>query len=305
MTMEISIRPAIHCISRAKFQHLILPQFPLPLNNPTSSLHHPALSSSQSRAPKSYSHNWRKQLTTTRSLSDDATSPANLATQPVNADASLALKKKAADICSDLKGTSIFLIGMNSTMKSSVGKLIADELRYYYFDSDSVVEEAAGKDSSGKSFRERNGDGFRESETEVLRQLSSLGRLVVNAGNGAVQSVTNLALLRHGISIWVDVPLDLIAKEFIRDDELQSTMSNLSTPDFFSEALDQLTQDYEENRGGYATADVTISVQTVATKLAYDEYEQVTAEDMALEVLTQIEKLTRVKKMMEEAGRPF
>ncbi|MFS8011554.1 putative shikimate kinase/gluconokinase [Helianthus anomalus] len=51
--------------------------------------------------------------------------------------------------------------------------------------------------------------------TEVLRQLSSMGRLVVSAGDGAVQSSTNLSLLRHGISIWVDVPLDIVASEIV------------------------------------------------------------------------------------------
>ncbi|KAL2907063.1 putative inactive shikimate kinase like 1 chloroplastic [Bienertia sinuspersici] len=120
--------------------------------------------------------------------------------------------------------------------------------------------------------------------TEVLKQLSSLGRLVVNAGNGAVQSITNLALLRHGISIWIDVPLDMIAKEFKRDAE-QSTVSNISTSDSVSEALDQLTLLYEEHLDGYATADAMISLQAVASKLGYDEFEQVTAEDMALEVV--------------------
>lgn len=197
-----------------------------------------------------------------------------------------------------LKGTSIFLVGMNSAMKTGVGKLIADVLRYYYFDSESVVEEVAGEDPSGKSFRERDEDGFRESETEVLKQLSSMGWLVVNAGNGAVQNSANLALLRHGISVWLDVPLDMIAKGVIGDD-------GQSTPDSFSEALSRLTKLYEENRAGYAIADATISLRKLATKFGYDEFEQVTVEDMALEVLKEIEKLTRVKKMMEEAGIPF
>ncbi|XP_021760139.1 probable inactive shikimate kinase like 1, chloroplastic isoform X1 [Chenopodium quinoa] len=285
--MEIRIRPAIQCICRGSS---------LASKPTSSSLHFPLSSSSSHFRPPTFYHQWRNQLTTARSLADG-----NLATEPATSHGSLALKKKATDICADLKGASIFIVGMKSAMKTSVGKLIADELRYYYFDSDNVVEEAAGEDSSGKSFKERDEDGFQKSETEVLKQLSSLGRLVVNAGNGAVQSMTNLALLRHGITIWIDVPLDIIAKESVRDDE-QSTMS---TPDTFSEALDELTLLYEENKGGYATADTTISLQTVATKLAYDEYEQVTAEDMALEVLSQIEKLTRVKKLMEEAGRPF
>lgn len=37
--------------------------------------------------------------------------------------------------------------------------------------SDMVVEEAAGEYSSGKSFRERNEDGFRESEVAFYQQL--------------------------------------------------------------------------------------------------------------------------------------
>lgn len=32
-------------------------------------------------------------------------------------------------------------------------------------------------------------------QTEVLKQLSAMGRLVVCAGNGAVQSITNLYVL--------------------------------------------------------------------------------------------------------------
>ncbi|KAL7232840.1 hypothetical protein ACSBR2_010782 [Camellia fascicularis] len=123
------------------------------------------------------------------------------ATKVADVDLALAVKNKAIDISPYLKGTSIFLVGINGAMKTSMGKLLADALRYYYFDSDNLVEEAAGGGSAGKSFRERDKEGFSEWETKVLKQLSSMGRLVVCAGNGAVQSTTNLALLRHGLSI--------------------------------------------------------------------------------------------------------
>lgn len=36
--------------------------------------------------------------------------------------------------------------------------------------SDNLVEEAAGEDSSGKSFRERDEDGFRKSEVAILQK---------------------------------------------------------------------------------------------------------------------------------------
>ncbi|KAL7204601.1 hypothetical protein ACSBR2_017639 [Camellia fascicularis] len=238
-----------------------------------------------------------------------------------------------------------------------MGKLLADALRYYYFDSDNLVEEAAGGGSVGKSFRERDKEGFSESEvtfadislmpalrvchskgdcaineqmpilqlrhpvtkTEQLI-LSSMGRLVVCAGNGAVQSTTNLALLRHGLSIWIDVPLDMIARDAIENGS-QLSESEIFSSGSYSEVtllinsvdsskcvvwmFNQLVVLYEELKGGYATADTTVSLHKVASQLGHDDLDAVTKEDMALEVLMEIEKLVRVKKMMEEATKPF
>lgn len=219
-------------------------------------------------------------------------------------DPSIALKKKAMDISADLRGTSIFLVGMNNSIKSSLGKLLADLLRYYYFDSDALVSEAAGGESAAISLKESDEKGFRGSETEVLKQLSSMGRLVVCAGDGAVQSSTNLALLRYGISIWVDVPLDMVAKGII-EKKSQLLSSEIVNSGSYSEVLSQLTALYEDMRSGYATADATVSIQKVAYQLGYEDMDVVSKEDITMEVLKEIERLTRVKKMMEEAARPF
>ncbi|XP_031384304.1 probable inactive shikimate kinase like 1, chloroplastic isoform X2 [Punica granatum] len=238
-----------------------------------------------------------KPLTVKCTLSDETTlsSPPKVAAK----DPTLALKTKAMDVAPDLRGTSIFLLGMKSSIKTQLAKLLAELLRYYYFDSDGLVEEAAGGEASAKLFQETDEQGFRESETEVLKQLSSMGRLVVCAGDGAVQSSTNLGLLRHGITIWIDVPLDIIAGEATKSDA-ESGKSHAEKLE-----LTQLAAMYEKLRGGYATADVTISLQRIVSLAGYDDFDAVTAEDMAMEVLKEIEKLTRVKKMMEKAGRPF
>lgn len=248
-----------------------------------------------------------KSLSITFSLPDGASSIS--ATKVVDVDLSLAVKKKAMEISPVLKGTSIFLVGMNSTIKTNVGKLLADALRYYHFDSDSLVEEACGGESVAKSLKEQDEKGFRDSETEVLKQLSSMGRLVVCAGDGSVQSSTNLALLRHGISIWIDVPIEMVAKNMI-EEGVQIPVTELSTAESYSETGDnqvlaQLAVAYEEMKGGYATADASVSLQKVASQLGYDDLDAVTTEDMAMEVLKEIQRLTRLKKMMEEAARPF
>lgn len=206
---------------------------------------------------------------------------------------------------SELKGTSIFLIGMNCTMKTNLGKLLADSLRYYYFDSDSLVEQAAGGSSAAKSLREGDERAFRDSETEVLRQLSSMGRLVVCAGDGAVYSSTNLAFMRYGISIWIDVPLDMLANEVLKTGDLSTVAQAASDPNSFSKVLEEISNQHNALKQGYETSDARVSLQKVASQLGHEEMDSVTPEDMAIEVLKEIEKLTKVKKMMEAAAKPF
>ncbi|XP_020554759.1 probable inactive shikimate kinase like 1, chloroplastic isoform X2 [Sesamum indicum] len=242
----------------------------------------------------------RRKLVSTAILENSA----SVATKAVEDDQPLAVKKLASEISLDLKGTSIFLVGINNSYKLSLGRILADALRYYYFDSDSLVEEAYGGKTAAISYIERDEEGYLASETEVLKQLSSMGRLVVCAGNGAVKSATNLALLRHGISIWIDVPLDLVARE-IMEDRIQLSASDTPICKSSSEVLAQMTALYNSARSGYSTADATISLQKVASQLGYDELDAVTSEDLCMEVLKEVGRLMRVKKMMEEAARPF
>ncbi|XP_011623429.2 probable inactive shikimate kinase like 1, chloroplastic isoform X2 [Amborella trichopoda] len=253
----------------------------------------------------------------------------------------LALKNKAVEVNYELKGTSIFLVGMNGSVKTNLAKLLAEVLRYYHFDSDNLVEQAAGGEAAAKSFREEDEEGFRNSETEVLKQLSAMGRLVVSAGDGAVQSSTNLAFLRYGISIWIDVPLTTLAKEIVETGNRCPLTWGISASDSYSEVLTKLTQIYEEMKGGYETADAKVSTLStffpqytdsssahlqvhtrtrnimaltkgpplslpeIASQLGYDEVDAITPEDVAIEVLKEIEGLMRVKKMMEDAAKPF
>ncbi|KAL8193599.1 hypothetical protein R6Q57_026734 [Mikania cordata] len=251
--------------------------FQKPFNSYSTRIRNGVSITSINTTPLSLS-NHRKLVAASCSLLDDG-----VPVQTLEIDPMLAVKKKAMEVSPGLKGTSIYLVGLNSTMKTRLGKLLADSLRYYFFDSDNLVMEAAGGEAATKQFLNTDEAGYRESETEVLRQLSSMGRLVVSAGDGAVQSSTNLSLLRHGISIWVDVPLDIIAKEMV-ESGVQLLGTEISPSASHSEVLSQLTMIYEELQGGYAIADATISLQKVAGLLGCDDIETVTTENMGLEV---------------------
>ena len=89
-----------------------------------------------------------------------------------------------------LQGTSIFLVGMMGSGKSTVGRMLANVLKYMFFDSDNVIEQA-GKKSVSEIFAESGEEGFRDLETEVLRELSAYHNIVVATGGGAVVRCDN------------------------------------------------------------------------------------------------------------------
>ena len=47
-----------------------------------------------------------------------------------------------------LQGTNLYLVGMMGAGKSTIGKLISQPLGYRFFDTDSVIERAAGQSIS-------------------------------------------------------------------------------------------------------------------------------------------------------------
>jgi shikimate kinase len=77
-----------------------------------------------------------------------------------------------------LQGTNLYLIGMMGAGKSSTGTALAQVLGYQFFDTDAVLEAAAGR-TIPEIFAEEGEAAFRQQETEVLAQLSAYRRLVI------------------------------------------------------------------------------------------------------------------------------
>ncbi|OEL31708.1 putative inactive shikimate kinase like 1, chloroplastic [Dichanthelium oligosanthes] len=187
------------------------------------------------------------------------------------------------------------------TAKRNISKLLANSIIYRYLCSEELLEDVLGGKDALRAFKESDEKGYLEVETEGLKQLTSMGSLVLCCGDGAVMNSTNLGLLRHGVSIWIDVPLEMVA-----NDMLKSTGTQAATdPDSFSQAMSKLRQQYDELKERYGISDINVSVQNVASQLGYSSVDSVTLEDMVLEIVRQIERLIRTKEMMEAAGKPF
>ena len=107
----------------------------------------------------------------------------------------------------------LYLIGFMGTGKSSIGKLLAEQLEYTFIDTDSVIEEQEGMTIS-KIFRIKGEVSFREMEKRVLKRLTeeySRKGFVMSTGGGMPCSSENLNYMRqNGKLIYIKSNIDNI-----------------------------------------------------------------------------------------------
>lgn len=106
-----------------------------------------------------------------------------------------------------LRGANLYLVGMMGVGKTTVGRILARELKYHFFDTDAVIAQVANQ-SIADIFATQGEEEFRELETKVLGQLCAYTNLVVATGGGTILRLTNWSYLHHGIVVWLDVPVD-------------------------------------------------------------------------------------------------
>ena len=151
----------------------------------------------------------------------------------------------------NLKGVNLYLIGMMGAGKSATGHLIAQTLGYRFFDTDQLITQVAGQ-SITQIFADTGETGFRHLETQVLAQLAPYKTLVVATGGGIVLEPMNWSYLRHGLIVWLDVPLELLWNR-LQEDHTRPLLQD-------SDPYHRLKCLWEERRHLYAQADVHVVV---------------------------------------------
>jgi shikimate kinase len=215
----------------------------------------------------------------------------------------------AESVIDALGGTSLYLVGMMGTGKSTVGRLLAQALKYCFFDCDTIIEQATGK-TIPEIFAEEGEIGFRDVETQVLMELSPFKDCVIATGGGAVTRAENWGHLQGGVSIWLQGPPELLARRVVGDGTsnrpmLQPTEStedtdpndnNIASKDDddgkeYQAALDKINGLLEQRASLYADADLHVS-------LVGSDGKPLLAADMVLRILQQLDE--RIKKDAKE-----
>ena len=137
----------------------------------------------------------------------------------------------------------IVLIGYRGTGKSAVGRRLADKLRMPFYDTDELVERAAGM-SIRDMVAEEGWVYFRKRESEVIRKLALLQRGVVATGGGAVLDQGNCDILKkYGLLIWLTAEV-MTKVERMRDD----ATSKERRPSFLHDDTFRETEDVLKER---------------------------------------------------------
>ncbi|MGB3309324.1 MAG: shikimate kinase [Nodosilinea sp.] len=166
-----------------------------------------------------------------------------------------------------LNGINLYLIGMMGAGKSSTGAALAQTLGYQFFDTDAVIETAAGQPIA-EIFATQGEATFRQLETNVLAELSAYRRLVIATGGGIVTQQLNWSYLHHGVVVWLDAPPAVLQARLAGDTDRPL----LQGQDWQT----KLTTLLAERQPLYAQADVRLTVG------AEDNVEAIASRTLAL-----------------------
>ncbi|HKL71368.1 MAG TPA: shikimate kinase [Marinilabiliaceae bacterium] len=97
----------------------------------------------------------------------------------------------------------LFLVGFMGSGKSTMGKLIAQELSWQFIDLDDYVENKAGE-SITSIFNNLGEEGFRKMEREALEEVIHLEEVVIATGGGIPCFYDNMEFMKlHGLVIYL------------------------------------------------------------------------------------------------------
>jgi shikimate kinase len=147
----------------------------------------------------------------------------------------------------------IVLCGFMGTGKSSVGRLVAEQLRFAFLDTDHVIEARAGKPIT-EIFAEQGEAAFREMEEKVVKEVSTRERTVISTGGGLVVNPENMASLKQHalvVCLWAS-PASIHTRV-----KNQNHRPLLQDP----EPLEKITKLLAERAPFYKQADVLLNTE--------------------------------------------
>lgn len=129
------------------------------------------------------------------------------------------------------------LIGYRATGKTTLGRLLAEQLGWDWIDADVEIERRAGK-SIARIFAEDGEPAFRDTEARVIADLCRRDRLVLAAGGGApLRPESRQAMRGGGKVVWLTARPETILARMSGDATTAGRRPSLTDKDPLEEII--------------------------------------------------------------------
>lgn len=156
----------------------------------------------------------------------------------------------------------IFLVGLPSSGKTTLGKQLARYIRYRFVDTDVLIVKEEGM-SINDIFAKKGEPYFREAEARILRAIRPDSKLIVATGGGIPYFHDNMTYIKeNGISVFLDVAPEEIVERIQR--HASNDRPTYRKQD--TQLLENLKQKYLDRLPFYTKADFTLSGENIHIK---------------------------------------
>ena len=159
----------------------------------------------------------------------------------------------------------IFIVGPMGSGKSTVGKIISDELFLNFFDTDEEIENRTGA-SIDWIFDLEGEEGFRKRESGVLEEMVQKNSIVLSTGGGIILSENNRELLSsRGTVFYLATPISVQLERTAKDKD-RPLLKN-GDPGQILQELHEKRQNLYESVSDYIVETEDKSSQEVASEI--------------------------------------
>jgi shikimate kinase len=150
----------------------------------------------------------------------------------------------------------IFLVGMPASGKSSLGKILAQNMDLKFLDLDQIIVKKEVC-TIEEIFRKKGEEAFRKIERKALMKTFSKKKpFVLATGGGAPCFFDNMELMsQHGITVYLDVSLENLFQKLLRKGTEKRPLLKGLTKD---QLYEELRSKYEYRQNFYKKADISV-----------------------------------------------
>lgn len=124
----------------------------------------------------------------------------------------------------------IVLIGMRGGGKTTVAKVLSEQLGREWVELDEIIEKREGS-KIPEMVEKRGWEYFRDKESEIVHEVSAKHGAIISTGGGVINRPENIAELKeNGFLIFLSTPVDILASR-IEHDPNRPPLTDASSPE--------------------------------------------------------------------------